>query len=67
MPEGRKARREKIDETCKIQKNVSCRFFCVIQIVVRFYRQIEKYADFIFISEFCNLSPQLSVLLVKGL
>ena len=64
---GEKARRKKIDKTCKIQENVSCRFFCVIQFVVRFYRQIEKYADFIFISEFCNLSLPIFVLLVKGL
>ena len=59
--------RNEIDETCKIQENVSCRFFCVIQIGVRFYRYIEEYADFIFISEFCNLSRQTFVLLVKGL
>ena len=69
MPEKVKKSSEEEDryKTCKIQEHVSCRFFCVIQIGVRFYRYIEEYADFIFISEFCNLSPQTFVLLVKGL
>ena len=27
--------RNEIDETCKIQENVSCRFFCIIYSIIR--------------------------------
>ena len=27
--------RNEIDETCKIQENVSCRFFCIIHSIIR--------------------------------
>ena len=27
--------RNEIDETCKIQENVSCRFFCIVHSIIR--------------------------------
>ena len=60
--------RNEIDETCKIQENVSCRFFCYTDICqVRFYRYIVVQDNFIYVLKFCNLYLLLFVLLVKGL
>ena len=60
--------RNEIDETCKIQENVSCRFFCYTDIYqVRFYRYIVVQDNFIYVLKFCNLYLLLFVLLVKGL